>query len=742
MGIVEAFQVNRVFKSQCTGNPHTGRDYNLTLDELRFLPPRLPSFLGPDLQKLISVEHPYPPCFLNLAALEPVFLSELTMNSHHCGRVLLAKLVGVGDITQRNTYAAIEDTNGDIEYLHVHFVCMNTKTGYAWPKLGTFLAIKEPFLTLEETSRDPCIQLDHPSDLMFAGSWPLSFPINGRQTNALKCKEAGNVALASKDLDAAHTSYTEGIRLTAGKDEPSDQSLRQDLHRNRSHVRLALGRYEGAVEDAVAALTHVQDDTHRKLDAKAYFRAASASYSLKSYDKAALFLGDQLELVPGDKDARTMLNRVQARLHEQNFGHYDVMSIRESISSKPRVDVADFSVNTTIEPSGPERGRGLFATRDLQPGDLIMAETAFCCVLDGEDNRLSYVCNARSPDKLHSGLVGLWRSAVNEAANNPLKGGDLLKLQGNYKGSFKQVLQVDDIAVVDTFNVHDIVACNAFALDPTILIRPNGQKKSATGNSGIWIRLSYINHSCLPNSQRVFHGDLVLVHTSKPIAKGEEITLNYSAGDYKDFVARTEEMESTWGFRCQCAICKADAECAPGDLAERTRLWEEVINMATYLPCKKESLDKMEQHVVRINRTYDAKLYAGLPKGALIMAQAWLVLYHISAGDRSRSYQETANLLRVLGYQVDTQGETICKVSPTKNSLLPIGGLELPVLTPLIDQAVDAHLTGAVDIAKHLLDFAKLSERVGQGTDIDTVQVIQERLRELSRKYIGAAVKG
>jgi tetratricopeptide (TPR) repeat protein len=235
------------------------------------------------------------------------------------------------------------------------------------------------------------------------------------------CKEAGNRALTGKDFHAAHDSYTEGIRLIAERSElPENKSLEQDLHRNRSHVRLALGRYEGAVEDAMAALTHISDEKHQKLDAKAYFRASSALYELKLYYRAAVSIRHELELFPGDIDAQIRLERVQCRLREQEQGSYDIERIQKSISKKPHVDAADSIVNTVIKTSGPERGRGLFATRSLKTGDLVMAETAFCSVWSHEHNSLvAYECDARSPDEIHPGLSGLWRSAVNEVEKNP-----------------------------------------------------------------------------------------------------------------------------------------------------------------------------------------------------------------------------------------------------------------------------------------------------------------------------------
>jgi hypothetical protein len=144
----------------------------------------------------------------------------------------------------------------------------------------------------------------------------------------------------------------------------------------------------------------------------------------------------------------------------------------------------------------------------------------------------------------------------------------------------------------------------------------------------------------------------------------------------------------------------------------------------------------MEQHMVRIDRTYNTRLYAGLPWGAMLAAQAWLIAVHLSFGHRSQSYQGTINLLRVLGYRVDTQGDLIHRITPTEYSVLPVRGLEPPVLGPLIDQAVKACLSEDLTIAKHLLDFAKLLERKGQSTFADSVQMFKKRMIGMGGKSL------
>jgi hypothetical protein len=663
-------------------------------------------------------------------------------NMHHCGRVLLAKLVAGADVARKATFAGMEDTSGGFEILHLHTVCRNNKDDHVWPKAGSWFAIKEPFLTLQVETGTQCVQIDHPSDLTYADSWPpnvfTKFGVHNSLTdtesrNPLECKEAGNSNLSRKNLAAAHASYTVGFQLIAGASESSDQCVKQDLHCSRSLVRLNLGRYEGAMEDAIASLTHISDEKHKKLDGKAYFRAASASYHLKLYEKAALFLCDELALIPEHQDALRLFCKTQDRLREQARGSYDILSIRSGLSQQPQVDAADFVINTAIKPSGLNRGRGLFATRDLEPGDLIMAETPFCTAWGHESkNLMAFEADARSPDETPSGLVGLWRSAVNEAAKNPSKGSDLLRLHSTYKGTDTYISQCDGVAAVDIFQVHDIVTCHAFELTPWLTAAGVDDPNVVTrGSSGIWIRLSYINHSCIPNSQKIMRGDLVLVHATKPIAEGEEITLGH-IGDRMDFAHRTDQTKFTWCFQYDCALCKADAEYPPVHLTERVYQWRE--NYFTGMP--QATLELMEQFVAKIGRTYDPALHAGLPKGALLSPLSVLLQLHLKAKDYAKGCQVTVRLLRALAWQVDTQDEAIRSITPTMHSIFPEGAmgrfaLEL-LLESLADQAVRAHISGATTVAKHLLDFARLVEGLGRNTDTEAMLRFKRRMSNLA----------
>lgn len=78
-------------------------------------------------------------------------------------------------------------------------------------------------------------------------------------------------------------------------------------------------------------------------------------------------------------------------------------------------------------------GRGLFATRNLEAGDLVLAETAFASVWDREKtNVMAIKWDARFPKLFSEQEVGLWRVVLQQVRNNPVAGDRLLELPSDH----------------------------------------------------------------------------------------------------------------------------------------------------------------------------------------------------------------------------------------------------------------------------------------------------------------------
>lgn len=445
------------------------------------------------------------------------------------------------------------------------------------------------------------------------------------------------------------------------------EDVKLDLHRNRAHIRLSLGRYEGAIADAQASLILKSDTTNKGIDAKAYFRAGRASYKLKLFDQAVSFFRRQLELEPAERDGLQELSKTEARLHEEATGVYDLATIITKLTPEnPRVDTANFTVNTVIKASAG-RGRGLFATRSLNIGDLIMAETAFCGVWGHEKaGAMSLKWDARSPQRIVPSQVGLWRKIVHQMRHNPETSRALLDLQGGYGGIGKDTIKDDDgLAVIDTFQVYDLVVRNQFGLDATLEQAQQGIP------AGVFTRASYLNHCCVPNAKRHNVGDLLLLYALKPISEGEEINISYDdpVGDY-DF--RTEVIRDKWEFSCDCQLCEVEAQVPAALRAKRTALLQDSYKLMRSYPASSRTSDriivKAEQLIRAIADTYDSRLYLGLPRIAMIDIQNWLVQVYEEKHD-VRSTEAAIAFFSTVGYYVDRQGRRLTHIAPTNNSI-------------------------------------------------------------------------
>lgn len=70
---------------------------------------------------------------------------------------------------------------------------------------------------------------------------------------------------------------------------------------------------------------------------------------------------------------------------------------------------------------------------------------------------------------------------------------------------------------------------------------------------------SLLNHSCMPTTNRLPVGQHLVVRATRRVAPGDELTCTYI--EVRAPVAvRRAELESSWGFECNCARCIFEAE--------------------------------------------------------------------------------------------------------------------------------------------------------------------------------------
>ncbi len=272
------------------------------------------------------------------------------------------------------------------------------------------------------------------------------------------------------------------------------------------------------------------------------------------------------------------------------------------------VDAASLDRRTEVREAAT-MGRGLFVVgRVMKRGEVIMVEKAFCAVSgagktavtwDGRDGRVRVAA------------VGLERAVVQKLLGNTGEIGRVMRLFGDWEEGGERVVETGDGPVVDVFRVRDIVARNAFGI-------------GEGGSAGLWVRAAYINHSCVPNAEREFVGDLMVVRATRDIAVGEQIFHSYDQS--ADYEARQKVLMATWGFDCGCALCAAEKGDEPAGRETRRALAKEAEEFmrVTRWPAGRLAIVKGRRLARSIQDTYGEERYRGLPRLATRGIQAWL----------------------------------------------------------------------------------------------------------------------
>ncbi|KAJ4251495.1 hypothetical protein NW762_011482 [Fusarium torreyae] len=573
-----------------------------------------------------GVGSPYPPCTARLADLKPMKLTDLRMETHHHGYALSLRRVSPVAVLEASSWAVVQgESSEDVERIEIFL--HKSQCGHDILDLASEFVVKEPYYTLNN-QEEPTIRIDHPSDLVI--STISENPESWRQKelalsqieaiSAEEYKKKGNTALLKKkDLARAHFYYTKGLELLSnGK---SNQTLRNDLYRNRSHVNLQLQRFDEARADALSSITNGQSDELRSLDAKAYNRAGLAAYAQGEFLDARQFFEQQKDLQPGDQYPALYIRKVDARLREEADGTYNMSRIVSNLSkTQGRPDAATFDGATEVRDS-PGAGRGLFATRNLEPNEIVLCEKAFCVAWGYEPETFSaLVCDVREDAAIKVFPAGLHKRVVQKLLNNPSQVGKLLDLHGVYSGLGDKLQEINGVPIIDTFQIHDIIQRNGFG--------PGQQTEDedvSNASTGIWIRASYMNHSCVANSKKDFVGDLIIIRATRRIKEGEEITHSYD--ESSDYEVRKSALQRTWGFNCRCSVCQveetesAEVRKKRYEAGEKARLFAETNNP---IGASKIVVRKAKMLRQALSETYDEKRWKGLPRRASSVIDEWL----------------------------------------------------------------------------------------------------------------------
>lgn len=213
-------------------------------------------------------------------------------------------------------------------------------------------------------------------------------------------------------------------------------------------------------------------------------------------------------------------------------------------------------------------GRGLFATKNIDSGTLILVTKAIAMersILGGKDlseeaqlvmwrNFIDQVSDLTRKCHRTSNLISKLSSGEDEDALDVPDIALFRPETGEIKNKNKQSSEYDMIDMCKLVAILDVNSLTEDAVSANVL----GRKSNDYYGVGLWLLPSFINHSCCPNARRLHVGDYLIVHASKDIKAGEEITFAYF--DPLSLLHKRKEMSMTWGIHCRCKRCKFESD--------------------------------------------------------------------------------------------------------------------------------------------------------------------------------------
>lgn len=276
----------------------------------------------------------------------------------------------------------VEDTSGWAQLLSVYnfpgtYDASGPELDTIFPP-GTVIAIREPYCKMALAADHPHIRIDSPSDLIILEPGDpllsnLRWATGDRQLPVLRQSAAEWKVVADRHFKAG-----EYFAATVAYSYALCRSSRlHKLRLNRSLAHLRVGNFAAALRDAQVALENPEITQDERV--KALYRSAQAEYGQEHYENAKALYQKCLDISPELKDAQSGILNSERRIQEQSTGAYDWARIFvESKSESWKSDISEFVGPVEIADMDHRGGgRGVRATRDIKPGELLVSDFEF-----------------------------------------------------------------------------------------------------------------------------------------------------------------------------------------------------------------------------------------------------------------------------------------------------------------------------------------------------------------------------
>lgn len=323
---------------------------------------------------------------------------------------------------------------------------------------------------------------------------------------------------------------------------------------NRAEARSKLGNFEEALKDCEEALKI--ESTHFKTllcKGKLLLNLNRYSSALECFKTALL----NPQVNGNSENLNGYVEKCKKLEHLSKTGAFDLSDWVLNGFRGKSPDLAEFIGPVQIRRSGIS-GRGLFATKNVDSGTLLLVTKAIAIergiLPENSDENAQLV---------------MWKNFIDKVTDSATKSTKTKNLIGLLSsGEAEEGLEVPVMSVFKPETEDQIIIPNEMSkilsvLDINSLVEDAASAKVLGKNSdyygvGLWVLASFINHSCSPNARRLHIGDHILIHASRDIKTGEEITFAYfdPLSSWKD----RKRMSETWGFNCNCKRCRFEEQ--------------------------------------------------------------------------------------------------------------------------------------------------------------------------------------
>lgn len=104
---------------------------------------------------------------------------------------------------------------------------------------------------------------------------------------------------------------------------------------------------------------------------------------------------------------------------------------------------------------------------------------------------------------------------------------------------------------IDILRLEGTTTYDTFTLNKIAPPKPKGDLEidlTTMNGKALYGLASFCNHSCLPSARRVYFGDFLTIRATRPMKKGEEITIEYTDVSESGYQSASDRLSLRWSL--------------------------------------------------------------------------------------------------------------------------------------------------------------------------------------------------